>query len=133
MKTDLIETVHDIRVDRLLSVWNPFRALHIHIVDLSRPISECGYTNIEQLRSTEYHIGRVKYFIRKILQNIPIDPIEIDNMCDEHGIHPEPILIDGNHRLGAHIITNKITIPTLYGGRVDVLNWLLGKRKTRPR
>lgn len=43
-------------------------------------------------KSTEWHIGRVLYFIKHP------EEIEVDNICNGKYICPIPVIIDGNHR-----------------------------------
>lgn len=80
-------------------------------------------------KSKEWHIGRIIYFI-----NHPdeIKNIEIDNACINGDILPLPIIIDGHHRFAAaQWLQHKgkmCRIHCLYGGRIDVLEYLQGKR-----
>lgn len=80
-------------------------------------------------KDKQYHIDRVVYFVNNPNE---IKDIEIDNDCDNGCIYPNAIIVDGWHRLLAakYINTNKIQVQ--YSGRMDVLNYLTGKRKTAP-
>lgn len=60
------------------------------------------------------------------------DPIHLDNDCDGNRIYPIPIILDGWHRYFAHVATGDNIIKVIYGGRVDLLRYLEGKRKTCP-
>jgi len=59
-------------------------------------------------------------------------PIEMDNHCYEGKVYPLPVLLDGWHRFFTHLLLKKEKIAVSYGGRVDLLNYLTGKRKTPP-
>lgn len=78
-------------------------------------------------KSTEWHIGRVLYFI-----NHPdeIRDIEIDNLYSGDYIFPVPTIIDGNHRFMAamwlHDQGEMEKVHCRYGGRMDVLDYLTG-------
>lgn len=79
-------------------------------------------------QTKSWHIGRVVYFINhpNEIQNINIDNLIIDDY-----IFPVPIIIDGNHRLMAAVWLNHRnkmkTINCIYGGRLDLLDYLTGK------
>lgn len=77
----------------------------------------------------DWHIGRVLYL--STLDKI--EPIEVDNVCLTGFIQPEPIIIDGHHRLFSRLIRNEQTIEINYSGRMDVFNYLKGWRKTKPK
>lgn len=84
-------------------------------------------------KSTQWHIGRILYFINHPEE---IRNIELDNICNANYICPIPIIVDGNHRFMAALwlndqgIMNKV--HCLYGGRGDVLNYLTGKINSCP-
>jgi hypothetical protein len=79
-----------------------------------------------------WHFGRVRFFYDAILAGKVLDPITIDNVCDRGRIYPQPIVLDGHHRLAASFMATARTIPAWYGGRVDLLNYLMGRRETCP-
>lgn len=60
------------------------------------------------------------------------DPIIVDNVCYGMTIAPIPELIDGWHRLFAHVVKKDETIRVSYSGRMDLLRYLQGRRKTAP-
>lgn len=59
-------------------------------------------------------------------------PIVMDNHCYGGKVYPLPTIMDGWHRLFAHKLLKREKIAVSYGGRVDLLNYLSGKRKTPP-
>lgn len=79
-----------------------------------------------------YNFGRVIYFIDQIKAGIVIDPIALDCVCNNGRVYPEPLIIDGWHRFAAHVIAKAPTIRASFSGRVDLLDYLIGKRKTCP-
>lgn len=81
---------------------------------------------------TRYDYGRIAYFVRQLEQGGEIEPIEIDCYCEGHHVYPEAMILDGCHRFCAHILLRKRRIPILFGGRVDLLEWLRGERKQCP-
>ena len=72
----------------------------------------------------------MRFFYEEIRAGQKLDPIVIDN---DWTLSPYPIIDDGHHRLAAHHIAGCRIIRAWYGGRVDLLDYLTGKRKTRPR
>ena len=84
-------------------------------------------------RPRSWHYGRVRFFVEEILAGKQLDPIDIDNECEGMLIYPRPTVNDGNHRLVAHHLTKRPTICAYYGGRTDLLKYLIGKRKTVPK
>lgn len=84
-------------------------------------------------RGLKYHQGRIHYFVQCLQDGIKLDPISIDNDCGHNLILPIPVVLDGNHRFIAHIILGIPRIPAHYGGRVDLLRYLEGKRMTPPK
>lgn len=83
-------------------------------------------------RMRAYDFGRVRYFVDLLLDGKELDPIELDNVCDGGNIYPEIVMEDGHHRLMAYKLAGREKIPTSYSGRIDLLNYLKGKRKTYP-
>ena len=84
-------------------------------------------------KSTEYHIGRIIYFINHPEE---IKDIIIDNLCMDYYIFPSPIIVDGNHRFVASLYLNEKgkmnKIHCRYGGRVDLLDYLTGDSNECP-
>lgn len=80
-----------------------------------------------------WDLGRVRFFIEHIEAGKPLDPIIVDNYCNRGHVYPEPVLIDGHHRLIAAKVTRLERIPANYSGRVDLLDYLTGKRRNFPK
>ena len=76
--------------------------------------------------------GRIRHFVEHLQAGGSVDPIEIDNACNGGRIYPVPVLFDGHHRLAAAHLAGVRTIPAHYSGRVDLLRYLKGLRKTAP-
>lgn len=81
------------------------------------------------LKSDEWHIGRIVYFV-----NHPdkIKPIQIDNKCCDGIITAIPFIEDGHHRFMAQIYLKFEKIPIIYAGRCDVLEYLKGAMIPQP-
>lgn len=120
-------------VHRLQALWDPLDALCL-IQDTSwleavRPLAKY---RVEDRRGLAYHQRRIRYFVDLLRAGQELDPISVDNACNGMHIYPIPVLLDGNHRLIASIIEKRETIPAHYGGRIDLLRYLEGKRKSLP-
>lgn len=76
------------------------------------------------------HVRRIAFFLEDPTR---ITPIMLDNVCDYGFIYAEPVLVDGWHRWFATLHLGLKTVPASYSGRLDLLRYLTGKRKTRPR
>jgi hypothetical protein len=123
-----------ILVSRLERLWDPYAVLDMSPRDFlglegtqpkSRYVSELS-------RTGAYHRGRVRYFVDCLRAGEDLDPIEIDNLCSGFQCYPIPVVIDGNHRLIAHLILQRDTIPATYGGRLDLFDYLQGDREDCP-
>lgn len=79
-----------------------------------------------------YDHGRVRYFADQLNLGVELDPIEIDNDCGHQCIYPVPLVLDGHHRLWAYNLVGREHIPATYGGRLDVLDYLTGRRAQLP-
>ena len=103
-------------------------AIHEAQPEESEPFGDTWKHMCMESKSTEWHIGRIVYFI-----NHPekIRDIEIDNLYSENYIFPVPTIIDGNHRFMAAMWLNdqgKMNkVHCRYGGRMDLLDYLTGK------
>lgn len=85
---------------------------------------EYGNQNAPEIKSDEWHISRIVYFV---LHPEEIKNINIDNVTNGMHIRPIPIILDGNHRFFAATVLKLQKIHCLYGGREDVLDYLTGK------
>jgi hypothetical protein len=124
--------VNHLLVERLATFWNPLKALRLRLtlddVLAVDPLS----TYKEDHRGRGYDKRRIRYFVDQIRSGKDLEPIVIDNHCDSSYIYPLPLVVDGNHRFIACLLTQRKTISASYGGRVDLLHYLEGKRKTCP-
>jgi len=122
-----------ILVDRLLEFYNPFTSLDLPEEDvrdgLSYATTRSKYTEYEE--DLDWHIGRIKFFVRESRRGRALDPIEVAcEVCN--GTVYGPVLADGHHRLAAAKIAGSKTIKANFSGRTDVLDYLAGKRKYPP-
>lgn len=120
-------------VERLLSCFDPFYILDLD-VETDDPMSYdpiVEFSTFDQ-RTRDYHLGRIRYFVDRLLLGEELDPVEIDNACAGMRVLPVPVLLDGHHRLCAAAIVGARAVRASYGGRVDVKNWLSGRRASRP-
>jgi hypothetical protein len=93
-------------------------------------VSDEARTRKQPTRAWDY--GRIRYFYEQLQAGKKLDAIEIDNVCHGRRIYPEPLVIDGHHRLAASHLAGARIIRANYGGRVDLLRYLTGARKTCP-
>lgn len=96
----------------------------------SEYVSDEARTLKRPTRAWDY--GRIRHFYERLLAGETLDAIAVDNHCDHGHIYPEPILIDGHHRLAASHLAVARVILVSYSGRVDLLRYLTGMRKTCP-
>lgn len=89
--------------------------------------------HVAPIKNNQWHIKRVIYFVNHPEE---IKDIEIDNMCYDGYILPVPIILDGNHRYMAALhLKNKGLLSKVscsYGGREDLLDYLIGKTDICP-
>lgn len=83
-------------------------------------------------RTRAYDVGRIRYWVELLLLGERVPPVQVDNECWDNMICPVPILVDGNHRMAAHMLVGSDRISAEYGGRLDVLSYLQGRRKKPP-
>ena len=93
-------------------------------------VSDAARTVKQPTRAWDY--GRIRYFYERLLVGDTLDAIEVDNECDFGRIYPVPVLLDGHHRLAAAHLAAARVILVSYGGRIDLLRYLTGARKTCP-
>ncbi len=93
-------------------------------------VSDEARTRKQPTRAWDY--GRVRHFYERLVAGETLDPIELDNECGPEWIYPIPVVLDGHHRLAASHLVNAPIILASYGGRVDLLRYLTGHRKTCP-
>ena len=100
-----------------------YRAQPDYVSDLER-------SRKRPTRAWDY--GRIRHFYERLLAGETLDAIEVDNECNFGRIYPVPVLLDGHHRLAASHLAGAQIILASYGGRVDLLRYLTGARKTCP-
>ena len=93
-------------------------------------VSDAERTRKRLTRAWDY--GRIRYFYERLLFGEVLDAVEVDNECDLMRILPVPVLLDGHHRLAASHLAGAPIISVSYSGRLDLLRYLTGARKTRP-
>jgi hypothetical protein len=92
-----------------------------------------GGTRVKHTALTDdWDLRRTRFFFDEIRAGRKLDPISIDNMCRGRHIYPQPIVIDGHHRLGASLIAGARTILAHYGGLVSLREYLTGRRRDYP-
>ena len=137
-----------ILVDRLLKLYNPYRAIlgeNARITQFRKKCydwtkyEEVGYEPNYDKRKYRYHVLRCQSFMKdleavgRVFAGIHFfEPIIIDNCCFNGHITPQPVVIDGHHRLIAADLFGLKIIRVSYSGRIDLLRYLEGKRKTCP-
>lgn len=135
-----IDKEHRVIVARLwdLYAWPermlPMRAMTVDklLRYRSQPVyvSDDARTRKQPTRAWDY--GRIRFFYEQLLGGMKLDAIEVDNECNWGRIYPVPILLDGHHRLAASHLAGARIIYVSYAGRVDLLRYLMGRRKTCP-
>ena len=93
-------------------------------------VSDVERTRKQPPRSWDY--GRIRYFYECLLSGEKLDAIMVDNECDRGHIYPVPVLLDGHHRLAASHLARAPIIHVNYSGRLDLLRYLTGARRTYP-
>ncbi len=93
-------------------------------------VSDDARTRKQPTRAWDY--GRIRFFYERLLAGDTLEAIEVDNRCGDKCIYPEPIVLDGHHRLAASHLAGAKIILASYGGRADLLRYLTGARKTCP-
>ena len=115
--------------------WNlPLRGMTIAklLKYREQPIYVSDHTRTVKRPTRAWDYGRIRFFYAQLLAGRKLDAIEVDNKCDFGRIYPVPVLLDGHHRLAASHLAGSPTIFASYGGRVDLLRYLIGARKTCP-
>lgn len=107
-------------------------ALSNGAVDTSIPYGDI-YKYPASKKNRDYHISRILFFVK---HKEEIKELDIDNMCDGCYISPIPVIIDGWHRYAAATWLYKNgwldKISCRYGGREDVLRYLVGEEVELP-
>lgn len=135
-----MENIEYIQVSRIFRLWDPVRSLGIRLrkplalnwLNDAKPIS--SYMEVKD-RKTAYHKGRILYFLNKLREGEELDPIMVESECDPWNNYPIPLplVVDGNHRLISYALAKKKVAPVVFSGRIDLLEYLTGKRKQCPK
>ena len=103
-------------------------AMHEGLPEIPDPYGDTWKHPVLERRTRDWHIGRILYFIKHPDE---IRDIEIDNECSSGYILLQPVIVDGWHRYAAArwlFDQGKLSeIHCMYGGRMDVLEYLQGK------
>lgn len=106
-------------------------ALHNGLTEIPDPYGDVWNHPVLEMRSRDWHIGRILYFIKHPNE---IRDIEIDNECSYGYILPQPVIVDGWHRYAAarwlYDQEKLLEIHCRYGGRMDVLEYLQGNNES---
>ena len=124
-------------VERLLGLYAwPEAAVPIHRLTVDELLAHRPEPRfLERTKyepSLSWHCRRTRFFYDELQSGHALDPIVVDNVCSGSRIYPEPIVIDGHHRLIAARLGRTLTIPASYSGRVDSLHYLTGKSDCPP-
>lgn len=82
--------------------------------------------------TSAWDYGRIRHFYERLLAGETLVAITVDNECNFGRIYPVPVLLDGHHRLAASHLAGAPIILVSYSGRLDLLRYLTGARKTCP-
>jgi hypothetical protein len=130
---------YEILVDRLTALYgwpsegstNPFPKIALTRLLGHRPASQYR-DDMTRIVDEAWHVSRVRFFYDELLAGRSLDPISLDNVCNRGHIYPEPIVLDGHHRLAASILADARIILAWYGGRTDLRDYLTGRRHRCP-
>lgn len=98
----------------------------------SQPEYVCDMVRTRKQPTRAWDYGRIRHFYEQLLAGVTLDAVEVDNECNWGRIYPIPVLLDGHHRLAASHLAGTRIILVSYGGRLDLLRYLTGARKTCP-
>ena len=125
-------------VERLCNLYWPngpsefYRGITLEEFLRHRPANEYLGDFARYAADDAWHFSRARFFYDELLAGRTLDPISIDNRCDGGNIYAQPVLLDGHHRLGASLLAGVRVIPAHYGGRIDLRDYLTGRRRTCP-
>lgn len=84
------------------------------------------------IRTPAYDWGRIRYFRDLFRSNSPVSAILLDCECHNSRVYPVPVMIDGWHRFAGAFAAKAHKLPVIFNGRLDLLRYLQGRRKTKP-
>lgn len=133
---------HLLKMDRLEEylgvVKDPWRT-HFRLEMVEDPSLEPLSTSFSQVRekgglwTARQHAARIRFLMNPEGAEQLLYPIEVDCYTDRGWVYPDPVVLDGWHRLMAHRALKLGEIRATFGGRVDLLNYLRGdKNSVRP-
>lgn len=123
--------------ERLEKVYDPFSmlglsretlTLQVQMGSKDPVVDHAEYTD----RNESYHVGRVRYFVERLLLGGHLTPVVLDNACAYGHVYPELVVLDGHHRMCAYLLAGRARVPASYSGRVDFLRYLCGASNKRP-
>lgn len=125
--------VDEVLVNRLieaLGIWDPWGVDFdwSHVITSELDGSVCQSETDPLYQDPYYHGARVAHFQREGIE----EPIVVDTATSGDTILSHPVMIDGWHRLLAAHLREDRTIPVYFGGRVNLLEWLMGLTDTAP-
>lgn len=127
------DCVDALLIARLMLFVDPFATLGIrrpHLHDL-RDLSSADHVE-DTHRRQDYHLPRIAHFVRALGEGVPVNPILVDNVCAGMHFTNIPRVVDGHHRLAAHILLDRDRVPAYFSGRLDVRDWLMGRLPEQP-
>jgi hypothetical protein len=98
--------------------------------DLITSGSSVQSRQLSGLASAEAHAARIRYLLSSASELER--PIEVDCRCSHHYILALPVIVDGWHRLHAHWHLGRPTIQAHFSGRLDLLEYLVGRTDVFP-
>lgn len=134
----LIQSVLTARLAEYLDPWD------LLDIERTRPHGpRCVHYSLD--RNSAYNHARIRYFMDEFRRGCRVDPIELDcrtertkvyfgggGLSESCHCYAKPIMLDGLHRLAGAILAKAPKIQVRFSGRVDLLRYLQGRRKTRP-
>lgn len=82
------------------------------------------------VKDPRWHAARISYLIRN--PELLDEPISIDCQCAGGNVYPIPEILDGWHRLFAHVYLGRERINATFGGLVELVEYLEGKTDECP-
>lgn len=126
-------------VGRLVSMYDPFWALGLtdpearRAIGSAEPIANYLEEHLrEGLGGIGYDLGRIAFFRDEFKAGRQPPPISVDCHCERGWVYAEPVVLDGHHRLAGAMLAGAKRIGIKFGGRLDLLSYLMGRRKTCP-
>jgi hypothetical protein len=90
------------------------------------------YKETAEERDEAYDRGRIAFFRDQFLEGVKVTPLQLDCQCSGGRVYALPVMIDGWHRFSAALLAKIERVDVQFSGRVDLLRYLQGRRKTKP-